>query len=185
MYNFTPSEMFFARKFANDVAGNIDENDFKDSRNVSRTQSKVIEDNIKGKLAEILVYNLIGNKDAEMDFNIYEKGIGDGFDIVVNGLSIDVKASTMRSKWLMFEERTAKGWAKPPDYMCLVGIEGDKGEYLFGSDIKTIRKNCQLIERGSNIPNTQVPMKASNFMVNKASSFDSSHIVQYFNQGEK
>ena len=52
---FTPSEIFFAERFAERISNNrIDSRDFMDSRNVERTPFKVIQDNRKGKLAEYL-----------------------------------------------------------------------------------------------------------------------------------
>lgn len=172
----TPSEVYFANRFAVEISKNnkIDNKDFYDCRNATRTEQKVFEDNLRGKLAELHICNIIGScgLTCQMDFNIYRNGIGDDFDIIVNNKAIDVKASTPRAKCLMVEVTKFKRWMdtkKHPDFLCMVSVEPYEEkwttEYMFGIDWHTFLTKAKLYRRGDNIPNTVVQLKAANVIV--------------------
>ena len=173
----TPTEVFVANDFAEKVAKNIDEKDFMDDRNVRRTLQKVKEDNFKGKLAEMYIVNVLGyNGDiAKIDINIYEKGIGDDFDVTSNGKSIDVKASSPRAKWLMVEDKKITLWEKNgvPDVVCMVAVSGETCTYLFGCTYKVFQKKAQYLKRGEKIPNTNTMLKANNYAIHMDNCSDS------------
>ena len=167
------SEVFFAKEFSHKIVGNIDQKDFMDSRNRQRSPEKVFADNLKGKLAEIFIFNHTSKflTNAKMDFEIYKKGIGDGFDIVSDKVSIDVKASSPKARCLMVELDKARTWKKTgyPSFLCMVAVEEEGGmyysEYLFGSSFDNFKKNAVLLKRGDYIPRTQMQLKADNYVL--------------------
>lgn len=190
----TPTEIFFAVDFATKmVQGNNDDRDFRESKNPKRTTKKQVEDMIKGKLAEMSVTNYIGKlgHTCEMDFNIYPKGTGDNFDVVANGKSIDVKASSPNANWLMVEKELLRKWKTAntfPDYLCMVGVE-EKGSdwectYMFGIRFKDFIKTAQLVKRGQNIPHTGTKLKADNYIVARADSGILVDFKYFMNGGE-
>ena len=69
-----------------------------DGRNAIRTAEKVNEDNVKGKLAEMFLFNVLGVNGitGQMDFDIYDEGIGDSFDIITTA---DVKPHEHVVSW--------------------------------------------------------------------------------------
>ena len=169
----TPFECKIAEDFANKIVDNIDQRDFMDGRNTHRSKEKLFEDSSKGKKAEIFIFNVLGDNGikAEVDFNIYKKGIGDNGDVIANNKSIDVKASSPRARCLMIEEKRVQIWDntdKAPNCLCMVAVNGDTCEYLFGIGYKSFRKKAKLIKRGENIPNTKVPLKASNYVLERS-----------------
>jgi hypothetical protein len=189
MLTHTPSEIYFASEFAKKIVSNIDNKDFMDGRNIIRTRAKVNEDNIKGKLAEIFVYNILGvnNISGVMDFDIYDEGIGDGFDIVTqSGVKIDVKASTDRAKCIMVELKKAQMWSRLgyPDYLCMVAVSESNytfnSKYIFGVDFKSFMDIARLYKRGDNIPNTRSQLKADNYIITMDQCFtDPKHLIRY------
>jgi hypothetical protein len=165
----TATEMFVAHDFATKIVGNIDQKDFMDGRNARRSSSKVHEDNVKGKLAEMFIMNKLGEVDVltTLDLNIYELGKGDDFDIVANDKSIDVKASSPRARNLLVELDKFKSWrTNAPNYLCMVAVDGDTVEYLFGTTFTNFCANAILIKRGELLPNTRTALKASNLVIN-------------------
>ena len=175
-YKHTNAEVFFTRKFCNDIVDNIDASPFGDKRNKERNKSEIYKDNLKGKLAEIFIFNEVAkfcNK-PKIDFEIYEKGVGDHFDIQSSDFTVDVKASTPRARCLMVEVEKQKTWKNTtgyPSYMCMVAVteEDDEfySEYLFGLDFDSFRNKCKRYNRGDNIPNTNVQLRTDNFLVHR------------------
>jgi len=168
----TPFEILMCNEFARKILGNIDGNDFMDVRSKRRTPEKIKEDNIRGKLAEVFICNAIGRKGISsiLNFDIYEEGIGDSFDVISNGKSIDVKASSPFAKCLMVEESKMKSWksSDPPDYLCMVSIGLDLDiRYMFGLPYERFAVQSAFMERGCFIPNTRVPLKTSNHVVTR------------------
>ena len=189
----THSEIYFCANFAKDMIGNIDNKDFYDGRNDTRNPVKVFEDNLKGKLAELHVFNRLGDKGliGEMDFAIYEKGIGDDFDIIVNNKSIDVKASTPAAKCLIVEETKIKTWkdnGKFPDYLCMVAVSevGDSWEtkYAFGITWEAFKKSAKWYDRGDTIPNTMVKLKAKNAIVTQEDCGKIDDLMYFITNGD-
>lgn len=166
----TPFECYIADDFAKKIVGNIDQRDFMDSRNIQRSKDKLFEDSSKGKKAEIFMYNTLMKNgiSCSIDFDIYKKGIGDDGDIIANNKKIDIKASSKNAKCLMIEERRIKIWEdslNSPQCVCMISVENDKCEYLFGCTYFIFKKKATLLKRGENIPNTKIPLKASNYVL--------------------
>jgi hypothetical protein len=165
-----PADINRAEEFGRNMVGNIDPKDFMDGRNAFRSPEKLLEDSAKGKKAEIFIYNAFvkNNIEAEIDFGIYEEGIGDDGDIIVLGQTIDVKSSSPRAKCLMVEEKRFNIWeekGKNPDCLCMVAVDNNVCEYMFGCSYKTFKTHSVLLKRGEYIPNTNVPLKANNYVI--------------------
>ena len=73
----------------------------------------------------------------------------------------------------MVELKKAQFWERHgyPDYLCMVAVHptdlGFKSEYLFGIDFQTFKTTAKLYQRGERIPNTLVPLKATNYIITK------------------
>jgi len=168
----TPFECEIANQFAKKIVGNIDQRDFMDGRNTERSSEKLFEDSAKGKKAEIFIYDVLGDNQiqASIDFDIYDKGIGDDGDLVANEKAIDVKASSPRAKCLLVEKKRMDLWekvGKVPDCLCMVAVNGDFCTYIFGCSFKTFKRDAILLKRGDCIPNTNVPLKADNYVIRR------------------
>ena len=159
-----------ADEFARKIVGNIDNRDFMDSKNAWRSPKKLFDDSSKGKRAEIFIQNILkaNNIFSTVDFDIYKKGVGDDGDVIVNGKSIDVKASSPRARCLMVEESRVNMWEsvqKTPYCLCLVSVDGDDCTYKFGCSYSLFMEKANLLKRGDFIPNTGVPLKANNYVI--------------------
>ena len=170
----TPSEVFLASEFAKKIIKNISNRDFYTSQNARRSDEKVFEDNLKCKLTEMNVCNHLGINGihSRMDFEIYDIGVGDDFDIIANGKYIDVKASSPRAKCIMVEVNKAKKWrdsGKAPDYFSMVSVTENNGvygtSYMFGASKVVFSKNAKRYKRGDKIPNTNCTLKADNYIL--------------------
>jgi hypothetical protein len=109
-----------------------------------------------------------------MDFEIYNKGKGDSFDVVSDVGSIDVKASSDRAKCILVEVEKAKSWKRNigyPDYLSLVSVteteNGFLSKYVTGADFETFKSKSTVMRRGELIPNTSTPLKADNYVLTK------------------
>jgi hypothetical protein len=186
----TYSERYLAEGFAEKIVGNIDSKDFMDSKNARRSNQKVLEDNVKGKIAEIAVANYIWQATkikSKMDFEIYEMGIGDDFDIIANGVSIDVKASSPRARCLMVEYKKRRSWDMLgcPDYLCMVSAEMNEAHYLFGIPFSEFEERAILYRRGDSIPNTNFPLKADNYIITADECYGHAHLAEYVTNSKK
>ena len=182
----TASEVFLAKNFSEKIVGNIDNKDFMDFRNKRRSPAKILEDNIKGKLAEMFVCNGLGDNSIEsvMDFNIYDEGIGDDFDVVAGDFKIDVKASSPKAKCIMVEENKMNSWESrgKPDYLIMVSVYNSGinwyCEYVAGISMEEFLTKGKLYERGEFIPNTTMSLKANNWIIHKSDCYSSENLIQ-------
>lgn len=171
----TPAEVYVATKFATDITSKIDSRDFREDSNDRRTPKKIYDDNLRGKLAELMVFNSLSNigYSPEIDLDVYDLGIGDSFDIRVDNVNIDLKASTKAARCLMVEQSRYDYWKKynkSPDYLALISV--DKGaddvwevNWKFGAPLGLFVSEAKLIDKGDMIPNTNTPLKASNYVL--------------------
>jgi hypothetical protein len=182
----TASEVFLAENFSKQIVGNIDNKDFMDFRNKRRSPKKILEDNIKGKLAEMFICNGLGDNNilSTMDFNIYDEGVGDDFDVVVDDFKIDVKASSPKAKCIMVEEKKMKSWEArgKPDYLIMVSVYNSGinwyCEYVAGISMDEFLTVGKLYKRGEFIPNTTMSLKANNWIIHKKDCFTSEDLVK-------
>jgi hypothetical protein len=99
---------------------------------------------------------------------------------LIRGVSIDVKASTMKANWLMVEVPKAQIWHKKrryPDFIVMVGVDGDNATVLFGADINTFRSHKEIHKFGACIPNTNVPLKADNYMLHSSQCLSGQELI--------
>jgi hypothetical protein len=182
----TSSEVFLATEFSKKIVGNIDNKDFMDHRNKRRTNKKVLEDNIKGKLAEMFICNGLGENGIKsvMDFEIYDEGVGDDFDIICDEFKIDVKASSPKAKCIMVEENKMKSWESrgKPDYLLMVSTYNSGSnwycEYVCGISMEEFLVKGKLLQRGENIPKTTFPLKANNWVIHKSDCYDTDNLIK-------
>lgn len=167
----TQFEKSTAKKFALDVVGGMDSRDFMDDRNATRSYEKLLMDNYKGKIAEIFMVNQLGRHGvfAEIDMGIYDEGVGDCGDIVVDGKILDVKASSPNARHLMVERDRVRGWetsGSRPDFLCLVGVSDDSVcVYKVGCSYPRFMSKAGLFNRGECIPDTNCVLKADNLIM--------------------
>lgn len=103
---------------------------FKDKNNTdTRTQQQVINDVIRGKLAEIALYKYLKDKHKEkcsiskVDFELYDEFIGDSYDLKFNNYIISIKSSKEFSTCLLIEkERFTMN-----NHGEIVGVDGKVG----------------------------------------------------------
>lgn len=186
---FMPSEVYFAKHFAMGIKGSINGGFFLDKRNSQRTEERIIEDNINGKLGEIFIYNILGvnNVTGIMDFDLYDGRVGDRFDIITTAdVKIDVKVSSPRAKCIMVEVGKYANWERTefPDYLCMVSMSKNDDKYtpnyMFGIDFESFKQRCTLYSRGDNIPNTNFPLKADNYIITiDQCETDPKHLIRY------
>jgi len=180
----TYSEQFLSKTFANKIVSKIDNKDFMDSRNIVRSTKKVFEDNLKGKYAEIALANSIYVKtglESSLDFEIYDLGVGDSFDVIVGEVSIDVKASSPLARTILIEEKKFKSWEQRgvPSYLCMISVVGNECNYLFGVSYLEFLDKAIKLNRGDCIPNTDVPLKATNYAIRKKDCYPLSHLIDF------
>lgn len=144
---FNKSELDICLDFANKVKSKHPH--FKDkNNNATRTEQEIINDVVRGKIAELGLYKYLVNKHknedftiSEVDFNIYPKFIGDSYDLVFNDIVISIKSSKPYSSCLLIEEErficNDKGDViavdslnnKLPDYYVFIRINVDINNY--------------------------------------------------------
>ena len=105
----------------------------------SRKKGELFCNTFQGKLAEIVVYNLLNKENVNcgaVDFSIHGEGIWDDSDLVVNGKSVNIKSAAHFSNLLLLETKDwdylgryipnldSKANSKY-DYFILVRIEPD------------------------------------------------------------
>lgn len=111
---FTEEELKKTINFANKIKGKHPY--FKDKNNlVRRTENEVFLSVVRGKLAEIALHKHLKEKHkgekiylSDLDFNIYEKGICDDFDLKFNDLNISIKSSKPFSTCMLIEKEKFK-----------------------------------------------------------------------------
>lgn len=151
--HFQKSDVDRAKDFARQVLATQDKRDFATA--ITRTEQKILEDTVAGKLAEMAVQVYFARKydwHVELDFDIYEGG-DDGYDFKPSKLRVDVKATQRNSMWLLDFQYKAdafisvksclprhKDWLRHDEaavvvegYACAEDLvhEFEAGEYLF------------------------------------------------------
>ena len=89
---------------------------FMDRQNkIRRTENEVFLSVIRGKLAEIALHKHLKIKHAnnecilsDLDFNVYDKGICDDFDLKFNNYTISIKSSKPFSSCMLIEKEKFK-----------------------------------------------------------------------------
>jgi hypothetical protein len=187
----TPDEVATINKFCEAVTKKIDKRDFFENKNKHRTTEKAHEDSFRAKCSELAVSKILQNEGihCDVDFNIYARGIGDAFDIVTDGASVDVKASSPRARNLMIEKAKIVSWKErkvAPNYLCMVSVEEVDGttvcEYMFGISMKNFKDNAKLFKRGQQIPMAPTILKADNFIVSANVCEDVSKFINYMKE---
>ncbi|WP_035765055.1 hypothetical protein [Butyrivibrio sp. NC2002] len=102
----SPEDVWKCYKFATDMRGNHN-NDLI----MGRTDEQIFIDDLRGKLAEIVVKRYLEKKYrnehrvGDLDFEVYPLGQWDKDDVVVDGnIHVSVKSSGIRSSYLMIEK---------------------------------------------------------------------------------
>ena len=188
--NLTAGECIKCDQFAAAIVGNIDNRDFMDGRNTSRSPEKLFEDSAKGKRAEIFVAKVLSLSgiDSKLDFGVYKKGVGDDGDVIANGLSIDVKASSLRAQYLIVEESRVNHWHCHgfPNYLCLVAVNKNQCQFVCGIPTAEFMVRANILLRSSNIPGTQTLLKANNYVIHKSSChLHAEDMVAFIKRGTK
>lgn len=106
---FTKEEISKTIEFANKMKTKHPH--FADKENDAvRTENEIFISVVRGKLAEIALYKYLkekhkdsGCKISELDFNIYQKGVCDDFDLKFNDYTISIKSSKPFSSCLLIE----------------------------------------------------------------------------------
>jgi hypothetical protein len=112
-----------------------------------------------------------------LDFEFYPRGVWDKEDAVINGWSIDVKATRQGGKWLLIEWNKLNFRQRDDNLshlyvMASVGwdrnIEQPTGtvELVGCVPLDHLRpgvKNTLVLRKGSNIPGTSTPLQADNY----------------------
>lgn len=106
---FTQEEIQKTIDFANKIKTKHPH--FADRNNdASRSEEEVFISVVRGKFAEIALYNYLREKHkrntyeiSDLDFNIYKKGVCDEFDLKFNNHKISIKSSKPFSSCLLIE----------------------------------------------------------------------------------
>lgn len=150
--------------------------EFGNKNTEKRSIREIREDTLCGKMGEVALSKFLNEEyglKLSVNFNIYDRGDWDDEDIVVNGITIDVKA-TQRGKYLLFENnklnfRTAQN--KIPDMivMCRADIEQLEVEIVGCISIRKLTdENNEKVLRlsaGDCIPGTAARLQADNYCV--------------------
>lgn len=94
------------QKFAEAVADGQIAIEFNERHTLTRGRAEVIRDAMIGRLGELAVAKMLRYRfkiEAEPDWTITDRGIGDDGDLLVMGRRVDVKATRAGGRWLLVE----------------------------------------------------------------------------------
>lgn len=177
----TKEEMQRCIDFSNRSAQSQQAIEFGQSTTAERKVKEIARDNLIGKMAEVAVAKMLLQDfgiDIPLDFGVYDRGIWDDNDIVINGWNIDIK-STRIGHWLLIEWsklnfRQKQGELPHTFFMCKTAWDMEKDEplgdvLLVGSiscgRLKKGYPNVLSLKKGEYIPHTKTKLQADNFAV--------------------
>lgn len=167
-------------KFSNECAQYQQRIEFGQGDTRERSIKEISRDNLIGKLAEVAFAKMLQrgyNITAELDFNIYPKGVWDNEDIKIGKWRIDVKGTRSGAEWMLiewnklrFRQRENKlahiyvmaevGWDrkknKPTGTVELIG-------YTHLEELKRGVDGTYILKKGKKLPGKNVILQADNF----------------------
>lgn len=155
--------------------------EFGQNTTVARKVKEIARDNLIGKMAEVAIVKMLKEDfgiEVPLDFAIYDRGVWDENDIVINGWNIDIK-STRIGHWLLIEWNKLNFRQKNGDlphvfFMCKTSwdMETDTPNgvvQLIGSistgRLKAENPSVVVLRKGDFIPKTNTRLQADNFGV--------------------
>lgn len=183
------SEVERCIRFAKSASHTQIAKEFGETDNEARSNSEIQYDVFVGKLGEAAVSSYFQNANINIedtvDYGVYELGVGDHGDLKMGkGWIVDVK-TTKRGQFLMFEPKRLMVYydapnMSPPDMIILCQVPGIKANRPFEPRPVVVRLLCAIslkrlisgndprvlrLLKGQNIPGTQVPLQADNYVV--------------------
>ena len=150
--------------------------EFGSQNTAKRSLREVREDTLVGKMAEVAVVKMLREDyglHLPVNYEVYPRGDWDDEDIIINGLTVDVKA-TEKGHCLLLEKnkvdfRIAQGLFPDMIIMCKTNVEEMKVDIVGCiSTRKLVEPNnpkVKRLEAGRYIPGTKVPVQADNYCV--------------------
>lgn len=150
--------------------------EFGSKETAKRSVLEVKEDTLIGKMGEVAVVKLLREQyglHLPVNYEVYPRGEWDDEDIIVNGLTVDIKA-TKNGKYLLLEKnkldfRMKQG--KVPDMIIMSKANIENLTVDIVGCISTIKlvdprnEKVKVLEAGRYIPNTKVPLQADNYCI--------------------
>lgn len=175
LMTLTESEYKRCEDFALESAKSQQRIEFGNSQTKERSVEDIAKDTIVGKMAEVAVVKFLREQyglHLPVNYEVYPRGEWDDEDVVVNGRTIDIKA-TRKGKNLLVEKSKMLFRLKQdrvPNIIVACKIKEERKVELVGaiSTWRMVRPDGDKIlflRKGEYIPGTKFKLKADNYAV--------------------
>jgi len=141
-----------------------------------RPVREIREDTLCGKMAEVAVVKMLREEyglHLPVNYEVYPRGEWDDEDIIINGRTVDVKA-TQKGRFLLLEKNKIdfrKDQNRLPDIIIMCRTDIDAMQVEIDGCITTKKltdpknEKVKWLKAGEAIPGTQVKLQADNYCV--------------------
>lgn len=175
--------------------------EFGQKETLERSIEEIARDNMIGKMAEVAVSKVLRvdfGKKFPVNYDVYQRGECDDYDIVINQWKLDIK-STRKGHWLLFETKKARFRAETgtlPDVIVMCRTPWDlaanrpasKSVEIVGCvSMERLVNSANVIRKGECIPGTRCQLQADNYAVEfeRLSDFNSAAEYMFSHQRSK
>ena len=176
IYHLSDYEYTLCILFADKSARSQRQIEFGNQNTSKRSLREIREDTLIGKMGEVAVAKMLREEygvHVPVNYEIYPRGDWDDEDIIINGLTVDVKA-TEKGHCLLLEKnkvdfRIEQGLFPDMIIMCKTNVEEMTVDIVGCISSKRLvdpgNTRVKRLQEGRYIPGTKVPLQSDNYCV--------------------